>query len=80
MSEAKTYNNALQLSIFQVIQKAADSLNLETYVIGGYVRDYFLKRGDAKDIDIVAVAAVVPAVPVVAPADHAHLKKKNRFI
>lgn len=55
MSEVKSYSNALQLPIFKVIQEAADSLNLETYVIGGYVRDYFLKRGDAKDIDIVTV-------------------------
>ena len=30
---------------------------MESYVIGGYVRDYLLKRGEAKDIDIVAVGS-----------------------
>ncbi|RMB59421.1 HD domain-containing protein [Dokdonia sinensis] len=49
------YKNAITKPIFKIIAQAADELNLETYVIGGYVRDYILKRGDAKDIDVVAV-------------------------
>ncbi|MCT4613501.1 MAG: CCA tRNA nucleotidyltransferase [Marinifilaceae bacterium] len=40
--------------IFQKISKLADELNLETYIIGGYVRDIFLER-PSKDIDIVVV-------------------------
>ena len=40
--------------IFSLISETADELQLETYVIGGYVRDIFLKR-PSKDIDIVAV-------------------------
>lgn len=40
--------------IFTLISETADELGLETYVIGGYVRDIFLKR-PSKDIDIVAV-------------------------
>lgn len=51
------HKKALQHSIFNVIRKASDSLNVESYVIGGFVRDYFLKRGDAKDIDVVAVGS-----------------------
>lgn len=66
MSEVKSYSNALQLPIFKVIQEAADSLNLETYVIGGYVRDYFLKRGNAKDIDIVTVGSGIDLAKEVA--------------
>ncbi len=46
---------AINHQIFEVIAKAADSLDLETYVIGGYVRDFLLERGSAKDIDIVCV-------------------------
>ncbi|NJX15758.1 CCA tRNA nucleotidyltransferase [Tamlana crocina] len=49
------YKGALDHPIFKVISKSASELNLESYVIGGYVRDYFLKRGTAKDIDVVAV-------------------------
>src|SRR5690606_29674204 len=30
-------------------------LGIEAYVIGGFVRDFILDRGDAKDIDIVAI-------------------------
>ena len=33
----------------------AKELGLDAYVIGGFVRDYILKRGDAKDIDVVAI-------------------------
>ncbi|WP_298312257.1 HD domain-containing protein [uncultured Aquimarina sp.] len=57
MSEAKNYKEALQSTIFNTISKAASNLQLESYVIGGFVRDYILQRGTAKDIDIVAVGS-----------------------
>ena len=44
--------DALQHEVFSIISKAAKELNFETYVIGGYVRDYLLKR-PCKDIDFV---------------------------
>ncbi len=53
----KQFPNALKDPVFRVISKAASVLDLESYVIGGYVRDYFLERGDAKDIDVVAVGS-----------------------
>lgn len=43
-----------QFPIFRQISKVADQLSLETYVIGGYVRDILLKRS-SKDIDFVCV-------------------------
>ena len=49
------YKTALQNSIFKTVSQAASNLNLECYVIGGFVRDYILKRGDSKDVDIVAI-------------------------
>ncbi|MAN59393.1 MAG: tRNA nucleotidyltransferase [Flavobacteriaceae bacterium] len=52
-----TYKTALAHPIFNTISKAATQLNVESYVIGGYVRDYLLNRGTAKDIDIVAVGS-----------------------
>jgi len=57
MPEAKIYKEALSHKIFEYIAQAADNLSLETYAIGGFVRDFFLQRGDAKDIDIVAVGS-----------------------
>ncbi|MFN2261295.1 MAG: CCA tRNA nucleotidyltransferase [Psychroflexus sp.] len=49
------YKDALTHKIFDYLSEAADELQLETYAIGGFVRDYFLNRGKAKDIDVVAV-------------------------
>ena len=51
------YKEALESEIFAIISKASSILNINSYVIGGYVRDFFLKRGEAKDIDIVAVGS-----------------------
>lgn len=48
---------AVSLPVFDYIAQAAKSLDLETYVIGGYVRDFMLERGKAKDIDVVAVGS-----------------------
>ncbi|GAB5399695.1 MAG: HD domain-containing protein [Aureisphaera sp.] len=55
MSTAPNYKNALQHPIFNTISKAASLQKVDCYVIGGFVRDYILKRGTAKDIDIVAI-------------------------
>ena len=49
------YKEALRDPIFEKISMAAQELQLECYVIGGYVRDYLLNRGIPKDIDVVAV-------------------------
>lgn len=57
MSKNNYYTQALEHSIFKYISKAASNLQLETYVIGGFVRDFFLKRGTHKDIDVVAVGS-----------------------
>lgn len=51
------FQKALSLKIFEIIGQAAENLDLETYVIGGFVRDYFLNRAHKKDIDIVAVGS-----------------------
>lgn len=49
------YKEALQNPVFEYISKTATQLQVETYVIGGFVRDYILERGDAKDVDVVCV-------------------------
>lgn len=53
--QQQNYIDALSLPIFETIKKASENLGLETYVIGGFVRDFFLKRNQPKDIDIVTV-------------------------
>ena len=60
------FPEALKPKIFEVITQASEELNLETYVIGGYVRDFLLKRGSAKDIDIVAVGSGIELAEKVA--------------
>ena len=46
----------LDKDIFHTISEAADSLALECYVVGGYVRDLFLER-PSNDIDVVVVGS-----------------------
>ena len=46
----------LNQDIFHKISEAADSLQLECYVVGGYVRDLFLER-PSNDIDVVVVGS-----------------------
>lgn len=58
-------NRQLQNNIFQEISKAADQMQLETYVIGGFVRDIYLKR-KSKDIDIVTVGSGIELAKKVA--------------
>ncbi|PRZ24013.1 CCA tRNA nucleotidyltransferase [Flavobacterium granuli] len=51
------YKSALNNKIFEVISQASQELNIDSYVIGGFVRDLILKRDFKKDIDIVAVGS-----------------------
>ena len=51
------YKQALNNKIFEVISQASQELNMDSYVIGGFVRDLILKRDFKKDIDIVAVGS-----------------------
>lgn len=67
-------SDKLSGSIFEVITQAADKLQLESYVIGGYVRDLFLNR-NSKDIDIVCVGSGIELAKEVVNI----LGKKARF-
>ncbi len=57
MIQSSNYNEALQDPIFKIITQAAKELQVEAYVIGGFVRDFILERNTKKDIDIVAVGS-----------------------
>lgn len=49
-------NEFISEEIFKVIGQSADELNLDAYVVGGYVRDAILNRA-GKDIDIVCIGS-----------------------
>ena len=49
-------NNPLQLPIFERISRLVDERGVEAYVVGGYVRDYYLHR-PCTDIDVVVVGS-----------------------
>ena len=48
--------NILDKDIFHKISQAADTLGVDCYVVGGYVRDIFLER-PSNDIDVVVVGS-----------------------
>ncbi len=60
------YKEALQPEVFKYITKATEILQLESYVIGGFVRDHILQRGLAKDIDVVTVGSGIELAKKVA--------------
>ncbi|MFY7732027.1 MAG: CCA tRNA nucleotidyltransferase [Bacteroidia bacterium] len=66
-------NPTLELPIFTELQKCADKLSLEAYVIGGYVRDLVLNR-NSKDIDVVVVGDALPLAKA-----FANLHKQSDF-
>ena len=51
----KNYKEAISEDIFSIIAKASEILEVKSYVIGGFVRDFILQRGTAKDIDVVTI-------------------------
>ncbi|MFR9600904.1 MAG: tRNA nucleotidyltransferase, partial [Rikenellaceae bacterium] len=48
----------LRLPVFKRISRIVDEMGLEAYVVGGYVRDYYLRR-KSNDIDVVVVGSGV---------------------
>ena len=61
------FKEAVTADIFNYITQAAKNMELETYVIGGFVRDFLLKRDKvAKDIDIVCVGSGIALAKEVA--------------
>jgi len=65
-SKNMKYIEAISSEIFSVISKASKQIEIESYVIGGFVRDYFLKKGTAKDIDVLAIGSGIDLAEKVA--------------
>ena len=64
--QKQLFKEAISSEIFSVISKASKQIQIDSYVIGGFVRDFLLKRGTAKDIDIVAVGSGIELAQKVA--------------
>ncbi|MFA7615463.1 MAG: HD domain-containing protein [Moheibacter sp.] len=62
---------AVNHKVFELIGNAASELNQQTFVVGGYVRDFLLKIGQKKDIDFVTVGSGIEL------AKKAHSKMKD---
>lgn len=58
--------DALKNPVFKTVAEAASELDMDTYIIGGFVRDHLLKRGTPQDIDIVAVGSGIELAKKVA--------------
>ncbi len=65
--------------VFDIVAQCAKQMGLETYVVGGYVRDLILKR-DSKDIDFVCVGSGIElATEVSKKLNHAKLSVFKNF-
>ena len=55
----------LNNSIFRTIGEIADKQGVKAYVIGGFVRDYYLHR-ECKDIDVVVIGSGIAIAEILA--------------
>lgn len=60
-------SSSLRHAIFKTLGAVADQRSLETYVVGGYVRDIILER-PSKDIDLVCIGSGIEFAEAVATA------------
>lgn len=60
------YARLLRDRVFRRVGRVADSLGMEAYVVGGYVRDAMLHRGELNDIDFVTVGSGIALATAVA--------------
>jgi poly(A) polymerase len=74
------FSNHIHTPEIKFIASIADELNIDTYIVGGFVRDIFLKR-DNKDIDFVCIGKGILLAEKVAErlGSHAHLSVFKNF-
>ena len=60
-----TFLQAIKSPIFNKISNYCSNNNIESYVIGGFVRDFFLKR-ECKDVDILIIGDGISAAKKIA--------------
>ena len=62
------HQKALEHPIFKIISESAKTLKIDSYVIGGFVRDFLLNRDNHKDVDIVAIGSGIELAKAVSKA------------
>lgn len=62
---------ALTHKVFQIVRSSAQELGQDSYVVGGFVRDFLLERNYKKDIDFVTVGSGIEL------AERVHSKTSN---
>ena len=62
----KNISNCIEKEIFKEISNYCDKNELESYVIGGYVRDHLIGKTGSKDIDILIVGNGIKAAKNIA--------------
>ena len=62
----KSISNCIEKEIFKEISNYCDNNELESYVIGGYVRDHLIGKTGSKDIDILIVGNGIKAAKNIA--------------
>jgi putative nucleotidyltransferase with HDIG domain len=72
------YSSHLQHPVFKTVGQVADQMGLQTYVVGGFVRDLILKR-KTTDVDFVCVGSGIQLAEEVSralgPEVHVHIYK-----
>lgn len=68
----------LALPVFERISRIVDGMGLEVYVIGGYVRDYYLRR-PCTDIDVVVVGSGIKVAEALASELRTHVSVFKNF-
>lgn len=68
----------LKLPVFSKISKLVDSRGVQAFVIGGYVRDYYLGR-KCTDIDVVVVGSGIEIAEALAAELHTKVSVFRRF-
>ena len=57
ITSKKNIQKYLEQKIFETISEVADSLKVDTYIVGGFVRDILLNKELKQDIDIMCVGS-----------------------
>ena len=71
-------HKALELPVFRRISRLADKAGVEAYVVGGYVRDWYLHR-PCTDIDVVVVGSGIALAEALARELHTNVSVFKTF-
>ena len=80
VTRAREMRKHIQHPIFKIIAHEAAAMDAEAFVVGGYVRDIFLKR-ESKDIDVVVLGSGIQLAKQVAKklGDSVHVSYYKNF-